>query len=377
MEFLMRGLRLSILPLIALLALAGCASSNLSRKTELNSPPSKYVTSGVETSSSSTDTFDGHLDLLYEKKIKGSVDGPLQASGGVVVFKSTHDRVLAYERASGKRVAQIKKRHGIVLNSVIGDSLLVIVRKAPYGEINIINLYNGHEIGKRTIRNIRSGPILVADEFVAGTTAGLSAFTFPTLDTLWSVKSKELVDVSPVSDGSVIYYCDGDGMIRAVKAISGESIWDAQFDYSIVSDLSVGAYLYFGLADGSMNAIDKSTGSVVWQQSIGFQVHGRVAETESRIFFGGTDGAVYCLSKSTGEVVWSYQTEGIVTATPVIYNGAVLVGSYDRHFYSLNRDTGELIDRKRLEGPVTLPAQVGQGLILVADRKERLYCFKG
>jgi len=264
-----------------------------------------------------------------------------------------------------------------VLNTVVADSLLVFVRKAPFGEINIMNLYNGDDIGKRVVRTVRSGPILIDDILVVGTTGGIAAYAFPSLDTLWQVKTEELVDISPVSDGSMIYFCDGDGAIKAVMAGNGEPVWDARFDYSIVSDLSVGSYLYFGLADGSMNAIDKSTGLIVWQRPIGFQVHGRVAETESDIFFGGTDGAVYCLSKTTGEIIWRYETEGIVTATPVIYGGTVLVGSYDRHFYSLDLNTGEMIDRSRLEGAVTMPAQISGGLILVADRKERLYCFGG
>ncbi len=376
MEFLMRR-ALTFFPLFMVLVFAGCSSSSLSRKFDLDSPPSRYIATGIELYSSSSDTFDGNLNLLYEKKIKGSVDGPLLSSGDFVIFRSTHDRILAYDRETGRRAAQIKKRHGIVLNAVVDDSLLVIVRKAPYGEISIINLHNGDNVDKRVVPTIRSGPILVADRLIVGTTGGISAFTFPDLDTLWNVKSQELVDVSPVSDGSTVYFCSGDGSIQAVMIGNGEPVWDAQFDFSVVSDLSVGSYLYFGLADGSMNAADKTTGLIVWQQPIGFQVHGRVAETESNIFFGGTDGAIYCLSKNTGEIIWRYETEGVVTATPVIYDGVVLVGSYDRHFYSLDRETGELIDRSRLEGPVTMPAQVGGGLILVADRKERLYCFGG
>ncbi len=373
----MRRIFLSIVTLAAMITLAGCASKSLSRKYDLVSPPSKYVTSGVETYVPSKDTFDGRLNLLYEKKIKGSVDSPMQLTDGFVVFRSTHDRILAFNRENGRRAAQIKKRHGIILNALVSDSFAVIVRKAPYGEINVINLHNADGIAKRVARNMRSGPILIAEELVVGTTDGLAAFTFPALDTLWKVKSNEMVDISPVSDGSTIYYCDGDGIIRAVMAGNGETVWDAEFDFSIVSDLSVGSYLYFGLADGSMNAVEKTTGLIVWQQPLGFQVHGRVAETESNIFLGGTDGAVYCLSKATGNIIWRYQTEGIVTATPVIYDGVVLVGSYDRHFYSLDRDSGEMIDRKRLEGPVTMPAQIADGLILVADRKERLYCFGG
>lgn len=362
---------------IAVLALAGCTAKNLPRINELHSSGTEYSTSGVAPISTASNSFDGRLNLLYEKKIKGSVDSPLSALGDYVVFRSTHDRILAYNRATGDRAAQIKKRHGIVLNTIVADSLLVIVGKAPYGEINIVNLFSGNSVNKLLVRNIRSGPILVRDELIIGATDGLVALSFPELDTLWSDESKEMVDVSPVSDGSAVYYCDGDGIIRALRASDGEDVWEARFDYSIVSELSVGSFLYFGLADGSMNALDKLTGSVVWQQPIGFQIHGRVAEDESRIFFGATDGTVYCLSTATGEVVWHYQTEGVVTATPVVYDGAVLVGSHDRHFYSLDRDTGELIDRSRLEGPVTMPADVGGGLILVPDRKNRLYCFKG
>jgi hypothetical protein len=376
MEFLMGKFAPTAI-IIAVLALAGCTARNLPRINELHPPGIEYSTSGMEPVSTAGNSFDGRLDLIYEKKIKGSVDSPLSALGDYVVFRSTHDRILVYNRATGHRAAQIKKRHGIVLNTIVADSLLIIVRKAPYGEIDIINLFSGNSLNKLLVRNIRSGPIVVRDELIVGTTDGLAALSFPGLDTLWNVKSKKMVDVSPVSDGPSVYYCDGDRVIRAVRASDGESDWEARFDYSIVSELSVGSFLYFGLADGSMNALDKTTGSIVWTQPIGFQIHGRVAEDESRIFFGGTDGAVYCLSKVTAEVVWHYQTEGIITATPVVYGGAVLVGSHDRYFYSLDRETGELIDRRRLEGPVTMPADVGKGLILVPDRKNRLYCFKG
>jgi len=71
MEFLMRKF-LPIVICAGALMLAGCAASDLSRKNQLLSPPSKYITTGIETTPPSGETFDGHLDLLYEKKIKGS-----------------------------------------------------------------------------------------------------------------------------------------------------------------------------------------------------------------------------------------------------------------------------------------------------------------
>jgi len=363
---------------IMLIAMAGCgASKHVNRRLgTLETPP---IVGGrdLRCFSASSNTFDGRLNLLYEKKLKGSADNPIQYAGPVLAFKSTHNRVLIIDPARGERIAQIKKRRGIILDPVIKDSLLVLVNKSPFGEIEVINLYTGKTISKRRINDIRSGPIIIGDRLVFGTTEGVRALALPDLGDQWSTGPKEMVCTAPVSKGELIYYTAGEGVVRAVASDDGFLIWESDFGAAVVSDLSAGKRLYFGLADGRIISADLETGETIWDHAFGYPVKGGVAESGEYVYTGCTDGSLYCLSMTDGRVIWRFETKGVITAAPIVYEGTVLIGSLDRYLYSVDKTTGRLIDSRKLEGPITFEAAVDEHRIFVTCRKARLYCFEG
>lgn len=324
----------------------------------------------------SSETFDGRLNLLYEKKIKGSADSPIITAKRMVAFKSTRQRFLGFDQITGKKTLQVKKRRGYILNPVIHDSLLILVQRSRLGRIQVRNLFTGKVMAERTINEIRSGPIIVSNSLIFGTVDGLLTLKLPKLENGWRIRDNEIISVPAVSDSTVLFYAVGENL-KAVKAADGARIWATACGSAIVSELSLGNYLYASLADGRMMAVEKESGQIIWERMFAFPVHGSVAEYEGRMYFGGTDGKIYCLSSIDGAILWGYQTEGIVTASPIVYGRAVLVGSHDRHFYSVDRISGQLIDRHRTEGPVTLAAAVDNEHIFIACRKNRLYCFKG
>jgi outer membrane protein assembly factor BamB len=332
---------------------------------------------GLRAYRTSSNTFDGKLNLLYEKKIKGSAGSPLLAREGLVAMRSTRQRFIGYDPATGDGILQIKKRRGFILNPQIDDTLLILVERSRFGKVVVRNLFTGKTIGQRTIKEIRSGPIIEGGRLIVGTDEGLLALSLPGLETEWRTVDKEMVSLPAVGDGALVYYAAANGLIRAVQADNGKEVWKTDCGAAVSSELSPGRFLYAGLADGRVIAIDKESGSVVWERQLELPVHGGVAEYEGRIYFGATDDFIHCLSADGGDPIWEYETEGIITASPVVYDRAVLIGSQDRYFYSLDRTSGQLIDRRRLEGAVSLTAVVDGGLILVADRANRLYCFKG
>ncbi len=332
---------------------------------------------GLRAYQSGDGSFDGKLNLLYEKEIKGSADSPLQVLGDFLVFRTTRDRVLAIDQATGKRKARFKTRRGIVLDPVVIDSFLVIVRKSTYGEIEVVNILDGSTIRKRVLREIRSGPGTVMNTVIFGTTAGLVALGIPELNLFWQSEAERSVVAAPVTDANTVYYTVAADGIRAVDPNDGDSLWERRFDASVVSELSAGQFLYCGLSDGRLVALNKATGETEWETPLGYQVRGGVAETDQAVFTGCTDGAVYRLSRSTGSVIWRCETEGIITASPVVYDSSVVIGSHDRHVYSIEAATGQIIDRRRVESAVILGAAVAGKRIFITCRKERLYCFEG
>jgi outer membrane protein assembly factor BamB len=362
----MKSSRILILILVVL-SVAGCGTGKrLSRERGFfEIQPSGSSEDGMRAFNSPGKTFTGHLNLLYEKKIKGSADSPIIIGDDMLAFKTTRHRFLALDQDSGDRILRIKKRRGFVLDPVIADSLLVLIKRAALGRIQVINLFTGKVLKERTLKEVRSGPIIIL------------CLTFPGLETKWLSKTEGVVDMSAVADSDKTYFAAGNGLLKALRQEDGDAVWKTDCGSAIVSELSLGQNLYVGLADGRLIAIDEMNGEVIWEQSFGFQVHGGMAEYDGRIYFGATDRSVYCLSSIDGDIIWQYETEGIVTASPIVYGSAILVGSHDRHFYSLDRIDGTLIDRQELEGPVILAAAVDNNRIFVVCRNNRFYCFEG
>jgi len=364
------------LPILILPLILGCGTpKHIDRDRGLFAPFPEFGRHATINDGTKYD-FPGKLKLLYERKIKGSVDSPAITENGLIAFNSSRQRFLGFDQSSGKRVWQIKERWGFMYDPAVVDSMIILIKKSTYGEIRVTNLFSGDLMAKRTINEIRTGPIIVNGGAVFGTVDGLMALELPDLETTWRTETDNMIDIRPVADSRRIYLVDGKSL-RAVGRKNGEPLWRSDLKSAVVSELSIGRYLYVGLVDGAIVAVDTDKGKIVWEYHHGFRYHGRVFEFGERLYVGATDGGIYCLSAESGEIIWSYQTDGVVTATPVVYGEAVLVGSQDRYFYSLDWMTGELIDRYRLEGRVTFPAAIDGGRIFVTCRKNRLYCFEG
>ena len=369
--------RFIILGICLVIGLAGCTvPKKLSRTNgyfDIKNPSGQALSDSLMTEGS----FDGHLNLIYEKKIKGAPLSPMYIGNGYVGYQTTRGRFVFYRISDGKRACRIKKGKGYILNPIVTDSLIALVKKIPLGQIRIRNFYSGKTIQDRRVNQIRSGPILCNKHLIFGSIRGVQSLTFPDLTDDWETTLDAMVDISPVTDGKTIYFAAGNGLIGALDAETGEILWQRKFDAGFVSELGLGRRLYVGLADGALLALDANDGTVIWRRQFSLPVHGKANEYGNAVFVGGTDEKVYCLAIESGETIWEYATGGIVTAEPIIYGEAVLIGSHDRYLYSLNRHTGELIDRELLEGPVNTAAAVNDGRIFIACRKNRLYCFEG
>ncbi|MEZ5359022.1 MAG: PQQ-binding-like beta-propeller repeat protein [Candidatus Zixiibacteriota bacterium] len=363
---------------LLLVALIGCtAPKKLNRKLGYFEPKNSSGETIVNTNGGSTDSFSGRLNLLYEKKIRGAINSPIYAGDDFIGFLTTRNRFLFFDPETGKRICRVKKGKGYILNPVVTDSLIVLVRKIPLGEIRVRNLFTNKTIQERTVNQIRSGPILCNNSLAIGTTTGIELLSLPELRTEWTFDVKTIIDLTPQTDGETVYFAGGGGLVGAVNASDGGLVWKQELKRDIVSEMTLGTYLYLGLDDGAVLALDVRTGREVWETQLECEVHGQFSEANGLLYFGGTDTKVYALSVNTGEIVWSFATAGIVTAPPITFGNSVIVGSYDRHLYSLDRETGQLLDKQLLEGPVNFAAMVHKNKILVACRKNRLYCFEG
>ncbi len=146
-------------------------------------------------------------------------------------------------------------------------------------------------------------------------------------------------DSSPVVVDSLIYIGGIDGKIRAIDAITGITVWEAETYPGGTYFTATPAYndnrLYFGF--GNYCCLDASTGSIIW--SVPGQQHGSSGIADGMVFYGEEynpdDARVIALDCDTGEEIWSYATGSkFIQSSPAITDGVVYIAATDWNLYA-------------------------------------------
>ncbi|MEZ4271964.1 MAG: PQQ-binding-like beta-propeller repeat protein [Myxococcota bacterium] len=116
---------------------------------------------------------------------------------------------------------------------------------------------------------------------------------------IWKWLTKEWVNSSAVSDGSVMYIGSNDRHLYAIGAKKGDGKWNLETHGPVISRPAI--YKNIVIAAG-----------------------------------GSGDGAIYWVEKDTGKQIWKYTTEGKIEADPVVVGDKLFVASSDGILYAFN-----------------------------------------
>lgn len=183
---------------------------------------------------------------------------------------------------------------------------------------------------------------------------------------LWAVGlpeyySSNLKKTNPVYHNDIIYVAGLYGIMMAVDAATGETIW--QYDFKEESDYFknmygspalYGDYLVYGTLSGSdanfLYCLNNKTGELLWRTSLkGSGVKGETVVVEGNmVYVPGEDFEARDLE--TGELVWSFPTRSfdgpgkpLVVDNKVLFNGAIEGDPFYASLYCLDRTSGNLI----------------------------------
>ena len=168
----------------------------------------------------------------------------------------------------------------------------------------------------------------------------------------WQVTLGGAMVSSPTLVNGVAYVGAYDGSIYAIKASTGEKIWNySTGTIGFTSTLAVvNNKVYTGADDGNVYALDAATGTKVWQASAGgVRATGSPTVVGSMVYVVGGNNNLYAFDAASGTVVWNYNAKGAMSSqTPAVADGAVYVGaaiagSGGPHVLKLNATTGALI----------------------------------
>ncbi len=240
----------------------------------------------------------------------------------------------------------------------------------------------------------------------------------------------------PATSGGMLFFGDDNGVVRAVTAKQGVTIWTHEHGERIFfPPCCDGKRLYFTTRKG-ITALESGSGILLWHRPVKHSA-GRcvVWEETDTVFFADSDGWTYALNSATGDEQWkdslmddapddppdfdgndarfegtaarptgiatdgnmvyqsvfdqcrvvsfdcktgekkqSFQTKGWVFADAAIDEERLYVGSQDEHLYCFDKNTGKLRWTHKTNSRIESGPAVTADWVIVASCDGRVYC---
>jgi outer membrane protein assembly factor BamB len=211
--------------------------------------------------------------------------------------------------------------------------------------------------------------------------SGVADTTLPdALTPAWHFMAGAPVSTTPVAGGGRIYFVNDKGRFFAVDT-GGNEIWsavvprEAKDEWSPKEHLFDAPLAYYdgallaGSMDGILFALDAASGEVLWQADL----DGSILGTAVVATYGTNgprvcvieqgSGVLHCLDFKTGDAVWQSEPVERCDGSPGVGGDAIIFGSCASALHAFSTSTGDLLHEIPLGGD----AQVAGGVAVVGN----------
>ena len=157
------------------------------------------------------------------------------------------------------------------------------------------------------------------------------------IKTLWkrdigSGLGNKRVKLVPQVDSGRVYVADSEGLVQAIDALTGKSVWSVETEVPLSGGPGSGEGLVIvGTIDGEVIALDENTGDEVWRSRVSSEVLSVPAAGLGVVVVHTIDGKLFALNVSDGSQRWLYSKQVPVltlrgSSSPVISGTNVFCG---------------------------------------------------
>lgn len=308
-------------------------------------------------------------------------------------------------------------------SAVVADSYLFV--PTLYGELYVINIYEGKKYKKQKFNSPISGSIVLQineiilpffnrnnslinfeltsgknkwkldlDEidnapcvynntiFVSNTKAQLYSIDKNKGIINWSfgpqIKRKITSHSSPATDGKVVVYGCENGILYCLDFDNGRLLWQFETKGNIMSSPSLDeTAVYFGSVDGNFYSLDLTNGNLLWEKKMNVPIYSSQAISDSFVYVAASDGIIRCYEKKSGEEVWSFNAKSLLSYSPIVTKNFVLIGTYNKILYALDTRTGNLIWSYNLNGRIKSSPIIWNNFLFVFSDDRYIHAFRG
>jgi len=260
----------------------------------------------------------------------------------------------------------------IVGKPVADDERVYLTTQAGY--CYAINRTDGKLVWMfKTVKSVPTWPILSGDRVIVFSIDDeyyeLSAST-------GEVLSKDEKFGRPSAPGTLsgesLYFAAGDTQLRCYSIRDHKLQWKFAAEGRIASDPAVAdGRVYFGALDGYVYCLRAEDGSVSWKCQVGGEVRARPALSKRLVVTGSTNNYIVAIDRSKGVVRWRIRAEADIVSPPTVLTvkgqERILSAGFDNFLYCL-KSNGNWVHR------TTIPARM-YGEILVWEKMTIIASF--
>lgn len=193
--------------------------------------------------------------------------------------------------------------------------------------------------------------------YVAANDGSVLALDLKTGQTIWSFPTSSENISAPVLDSQTghLYFQNAQNMVFCLEAESGRQVWIySRNDATLLTirgaatpTVGSNGLVYVGFSDGTFVALKASSGQVIWDQTLNRNkkfrdIDAQAALAGDLVIVSGYDDKIYGLDQNTGNTIWTYPAGSYVAVT-LGEAGSLYVGTTSNSFVKLKADSGEVI----------------------------------
>jgi len=321
-------------------------------------------------------TFNGKLDILWERKRGEKPAGPLSVYHGSLVYPGTKNKIRFYDGLTGKEQGYIKSHGAAQTGVAVHDSLAFFATSPRKSWLRCVNLRSGKQLWKQYIKDAAAGSIIVDNKLLISSTDGrLTAYRPEDGSLIWTFEAEGGFVAPPsFANGRVFQPCDN-GTLYVISPTDGSELYRVEVDGPMVSAVAVSTMIYATDMFGHVYGIEPEDGRIVWDNRLNGPIWTTPAVSDGRIFVGHSGGELVVLDAADGQILWQFDAGEVVRASAIVVGGYVLVGTMGGKLFSLDAADGRLIEQRQLNGAVAWSPVADGDRVYVATESGMIICF--
>jgi outer membrane protein assembly factor BamB len=303
-------------------------------------------------------------DRIYAADGYGEIEA-LDRFTGKQIWRT---RVGAVEKGMLSAFNFLDRKDPSFVSGGVGAGAGYVFLGTTLGEVIAVSAADGQEIWRsRVDSEVLAAPVVGEDLVFVQTIDGrLMALEEDTGEIRWSIDNQVPVltlrgTSTPVYSAAVVYTGFSNGMLNAVRAETGEPIWEhrvmlpegrSELDRLVDIDgapLVAGPVVYAVSYQGKLKALRRADGAMLWEHDVSSFLD--LSLGYGQVYVVSDGDVVTAIDQQSADVTWTQDAlQRRKLTSPVAFSNYVVVGDSEGYLHVLAQSDGRFVGRKKLDG---------------------------